>query len=259
MFKLYPSIITPDNLHTNIIISSILESPVDTLYHSLQKLFAPVLVKEGSFSCSVDPKVQELVTQLEAGLGTIMRRQNKEGVVSASESLSEDNILGIITLYDEYQFWVEMANASTKLSLKERAQYFQEKLQSLVTEFANLGSQTLPDAMRIIEIAQYALEDIWMYTEHKPYTELRMAHLLEVISGTIGRFVQRKLADLNCWSGEFSDVHMNLNDGLMMCEGWTIATDEMTSKCIARPWKSGRFVSEMLSQIISRIKEVRFE
>ena len=44
-FKIKPDVITPDNLHSNIFVSSMLDSPVTALYHAVQKVFVPVLLK----------------------------------------------------------------------------------------------------------------------------------------------------------------------------------------------------------------------
>lgn len=44
-FKLRPDIITEDNLHSNILISSMLDSPINTFYQAVRQVFAPVLVK----------------------------------------------------------------------------------------------------------------------------------------------------------------------------------------------------------------------
>ena len=79
-YKLQPTVITPDNLHTNVFISSLLDSPFHTLYHSLQKVFAPVLLKDEKWSKSVDPKIQVLLTDLEAGLGSVLQKQGRTGV-----------------------------------------------------------------------------------------------------------------------------------------------------------------------------------
>ena len=255
MFKLHPSIITPDNLHSNIVVSSLLESPLDTLYHALQKVFGPILVKEGTWSRTIDPKIQDLVTQLEAGLGTVMRRQNKEGVAKVSGGQSEEHTLGIITPSDEYQFWVEIADTSTKLTMKERAQFFQEQLQSLATEFANLDSLSFADAMEQLDKTQDILNDIWEQTDHNPYPESRMVHLLEVISGSVSRYVQRKLSELDYWSGQFNQVHTSLQDGLMVCERWSGTCEALTTK-FWKHWKGGPFVSEILTQLSNRIEEV---
>lgn len=44
-FKLRPDVVTPQNMLTNVLVSSMLDSPASVLYHSLQKLYAPVLLK----------------------------------------------------------------------------------------------------------------------------------------------------------------------------------------------------------------------
>lgn len=36
-FKIRPDVITPDNVLTNIVVSSMMDSPLNTLYHSMQK------------------------------------------------------------------------------------------------------------------------------------------------------------------------------------------------------------------------------
>ncbi|OBS69904.1 hypothetical protein A6R68_01554 [Neotoma lepida] len=45
-FKLRPEVITDDNLHRNILVSSMLESPVNSLYQAVRQVFAPMLLKE---------------------------------------------------------------------------------------------------------------------------------------------------------------------------------------------------------------------
>ena len=57
-FKRTPDVITPDNLHSDIFVSSMLESPVAALYHSLHKVYSPILLKDSSWSHEFDPKLQ---------------------------------------------------------------------------------------------------------------------------------------------------------------------------------------------------------
>ena len=68
--------ITPDNMHINIIISSMVDSPLSTLYHSVQKMYAPLLLEDGKWGRNVDPRIQTLLSELEAGLGSAMRKQD---------------------------------------------------------------------------------------------------------------------------------------------------------------------------------------
>ena len=75
-FKIRPDVITPDNLHKNVFVSTMLDSPVSALYHAVQKVYAPVLLKDAKWSKAFDPKLQNLLTELEAGLGTMIRKQD---------------------------------------------------------------------------------------------------------------------------------------------------------------------------------------
>lgn len=43
-FKIRPDVITPDNVLTNIVVSSMLDSPLNTLYHSMQKVSLHLLI-----------------------------------------------------------------------------------------------------------------------------------------------------------------------------------------------------------------------
>lgn len=44
-FKLRPEVITDENLHNNILVSSMLESPINSLYQAVRQVFAPMLLK----------------------------------------------------------------------------------------------------------------------------------------------------------------------------------------------------------------------
>lgn len=47
-YKTKPVVITPDNLHKDISVSTMKDSPINALYHSVQKVFAPMLLKVGT-------------------------------------------------------------------------------------------------------------------------------------------------------------------------------------------------------------------
>lgn len=93
-FKLRPEAITPDNVHENVFVSSMLSSPVNTLYHSVQKLFAPLLLKDEKWSRNFDPKLQSLLSELEAGLGSVVRKQDSSSSRAANVG-DEENLGGI--------------------------------------------------------------------------------------------------------------------------------------------------------------------
>ena len=127
-FKLQPEAITPDNLHQNVFVSSMLSSPVNTLYHSVQKVFAPLLLKDEKWSRNFDPKLQSLLSELEAGLGSVVRKQDSSSSRAANVG-DEDNVGGILTPQDEFQYWSDASVSGYDLSERERASYFQESFQ----------------------------------------------------------------------------------------------------------------------------------
>jgi dynein heavy chain 2 len=201
----------------------ILDPPlIDTLYHTVQKVFAPVLLKDAQWSKNMDPKIQHLLTELEAGLGSTLRRHGKVGVTqerSSRGSCSGSPHSGILTPSNEFQYWAEESISSSKLSSHEHAQFFQESFQPIVTEFANLDALSFTDVLELVEVSQDTLDDLWKQSDHSPpYPENRMRHLLEIISSSFGRYVQRKLADLDVWRGQFAQVRSCLQDGLNICE-----------------------------------------
>lgn len=87
-FKVRPDVITPDNLHSNIVVSTMVESPLNTLYHAVQKVYAPIMLEDGKLGRSLDPKLQSLISELEAGLGSAVRKQDP----SLAKKDSGDNL-----------------------------------------------------------------------------------------------------------------------------------------------------------------------
>ena len=260
-FKLQPTVIVPDNVHTNIFVSTMLDSPVDTLYHSVQKVFAPVLLKDAKWSKKIDPKVQMLLTELEAGLGSTLRRFGKGGAELDKSYSFDSNLAGILTPSDEFQYWSEASMSSSKLTSRERAQFFQEMFQPIVTNFANLDSLSFSDCLELIEITQDTLDDLWKQSDHSPaYPEERMRHLLEIISDSFGRFVQHKLSTVDIWSGPFTQVRGSLQDGISLCEKWASSAEMLTAQFWKQyplhQWKGSVFVSQTLTQLIQRFDEV---
>lgn len=262
-FKLSPCVITPDNLHSNILVSSLLDSPLDTLYHTLQKVYAPVLLRDERWSKTVDPKIQSLLSDLEAGLGSALRRFGKIGVaVPLSNAADESSHLStILCPSDEFQVWAEAAQSGTKLAHRERAQRFQELFQPITAKFANLDSLSFSEALELVEVTQDTLDDVWKETDFDPpYPEKRMTHLLLIISDSFGRFVQRKLNRCDFWTGQFSRVRTLIQDGLMVCDKWSSATEALTvqywKQYSLHRWKGGEFVSASLSELTQRLEEV---
>ena len=254
-FKLSPSAITPDNLHDNVFVSSMLDSPVTALYHAVQKVFAPLLLQNDKFSRHFDPKLQSLLSELEAGLGSVVRHR---GFISSGDG----SFGGILTPVDEIQFWAEGAmSGSSKLDARERAGHFQELLQPISKGFTDMNSLSLSDAVELVEVTQDTLDDVWKQLEHNPpYEEPRMRHFLDVIGSAFICYLQRKLGELDIWHGPYQHVKDGLQVGQTICEKWSAATEQLTGQVWKRftdhPWKGEKHVADTVVQLGKRLEEI---
>ena len=129
-YKKKPDVITPDNMHKvghwkdsqhfhfifpqDIFVSSMMESPVSALYHTLQKVYCPLLLRDSKWSTEFDPKLQSLITELEKGLGSILRRRDPTNYKDAESGDMFDSLALILTPFDETQYWSDIANSSKK-------------------------------------------------------------------------------------------------------------------------------------------------
>lgn len=256
-FKLRPEVITSQNLHNNILVSSMLDSPINSLYQAVRQIFAPMLLKDQEWSRNFDPKLQNLLSELEAGLGVILRRSDTN---VSKLKFKEDDTRGILTPNDEFQFWIEQAHRGNKPSSKERASYFKELFETIAREFYNLDSLSLSEVVDLVETTRDVVDDVWRQTEHDHYPESRMLHLLDIIGGSFGRFVQKKLGTLNLWDDPYCHVKETLKASISICEQWVIACNHLTGQVwqryVPHPWKNERYFPEMLDKLGRRLEEV---
>lgn len=59
--KLRPELVTDRNIYDLVQVSSILESPLASLYHSLHSLYAPLLLRNSAYSDKLPTKLQQLL------------------------------------------------------------------------------------------------------------------------------------------------------------------------------------------------------
>ncbi len=204
LFKAKPEVITADNLHSNVMVNSMLNSPVSSLYHSLHQIYTPLLLKDAKWSQEFDPKLQGLITELEKGLGTLMRRSGQHAGGSGQDGLSS-----ILTPNDEAQFWADQANTNKKKDIRELAAAFYAALEPIAEEFAKIDTLALVDAEEVLEVVHNSLDDLWKIDEYE-YPQNRMVHLMDVIANALTRFIQNKLSALDIWKGPFLQVEESL-------------------------------------------------
>ncbi|XP_045433797.1 cytoplasmic dynein 2 heavy chain 1-like [Pipistrellus kuhlii] len=105
-----------------------LESPINSLNQAVRQVFAPMLLKDQEWSRNFDPKFQNLLSELEAGLGIVLGRSDTN---LSKLKFKEDDTRGILTQNDEFQFWIEQTHRGNKQSNRERAIYFKELFETI--------------------------------------------------------------------------------------------------------------------------------
>jgi len=99
MFKIKPEVVSTESFKTNVLTSTMMASPVNSLYHAVKNMYAPLLLSNDKWSGTFHPQLQELLTELEAGLGKALRQQR------GGSAGGEDSLESIITPTDEFQYW----------------------------------------------------------------------------------------------------------------------------------------------------------
>uniref|UniRef100_A0A8C9YLX3 Dynein cytoplasmic 2 heavy chain 1 n=1 Tax=Sander lucioperca TaxID=283035 RepID=A0A8C9YLX3_SANLU len=257
-FKLHPTVITEDNLHQSLLVSSMLESPINTLYQAIRQVFAPVLLKDEHWRSAFDPKLAGLLSELELGLGSVVRQSGAQS--SAERGRKEEDVLGILIPSDEFQYWDDLSESAEKNSVRERATYFTEQFKHIKKEYGGLDSLSMPDVGDLVEQSKDTLDDVWRQTDFEPYPETRMVRLMDVIGGTLGRYVQRKLSGLKIFEEPFVSVRENLRMGVAICEQWVVACEHLTGQVWKRhaphPWKGNKHCPQTLHCLARRLDEV---
>ncbi|KAM3616881.1 uncharacterized protein V6R79_025341 [Siganus canaliculatus] len=257
-FKLHPTVITEDNLHQSVLVSSMLESPINTLYQTVRQVFAPVLLKDDRWRSSFDPKLAGLLSELEIGLGSVIRQSGAQH--SAKKGATEEDVLGILTPCDEFHYWADLSQFAKKNNAQERATHFSELFKPIQEEYGGLDGLSMSDVMDLVEQSRDILDDVWRQTDFEPYPETRMARLMDVIGGALGRYVQKKLSSHKIFDEPFVSMRDSLRTAVTICEQWVVACEHLTGQVWKRhapnPWKGNKHCPQTLHCLAKRLEEV---
>ncbi|XP_073674385.1 cytoplasmic dynein 2 heavy chain 1-like [Garra rufa] len=257
-FKPHPCVVSEENLHRSVLVSSMLESPISTLYQALRQVYSPVLLQDDKWSQSFDSKLQSLLTDLEVGLGSVLRHSHPKD--SGKRSQSETDVLSIMTPLDEFSFWADVSRSGQQGRERDRATHFSELFATIEKDYSNLDSFSLVEVLDLIESTRETVDDVWKQNEYAPYPETRMIRLMDVIGGALGRFVQRKLSALRLWEDPYFTVREGLKGGVAACEQWVAACEHLTGQVWKRysphPWSGEKHHPQGLQSLAQRLEEV---
>ncbi|CAF2763819.1 unnamed protein product [Rotaria sp. Silwood2] len=149
LFKLRPDQLTSDNVYTNIFLSSMVDSPLDSLYYMIKSVFTPALRDNNNNDKSNQAANQQIQTSL-SELEQVLRSSGKKSSGSSSSSMAS-----ISHPKDEITYWYDVARStSSKTQDLERAKYFFKLFGPVKANFDNLENLTLLELVDVVEKTQ---------------------------------------------------------------------------------------------------------
>ena len=175
--KSYPEALTPENIKTNVQISSIVDSPVDSLFHLIHNVYAPVFQlyqsQNSRSTDAFDAKLSNTLAELETNLKVAIQR-TESGDSGKRSALSP---------IDEFQYWADMSERGKSKDARERAAFFYAEFKQLVKFYSKIDSCPISEILEIIELTQDSYDYVWQQDEFQPrYSQERMTNLLEITS-----------------------------------------------------------------------------
>ena len=63
----------------------------------------------------------------------------------------------------------------------------------MTSSFTKLATLDFHDIFDLIDVVQDNLDDLWKQDDHKPYPQVRMSHLMDMIAAAFSRAIQTNI------------------------------------------------------------------
>ncbi len=254
-YKSRSETITPENVQDTILISSILNSPIDSFYHLIHDIYSPVLSnqqQDSKLGNIVDSKLINTLADLENSLKSAIRKLDGDTINKKTSNYSP---------LDEFQYWGEIASRGKQRSEKERADNFYKIFTPLLKLYESINTLAIQELIEVIETTQEVYDDVWKQLEYEPaYSQERMINLLEITGVTLLKAIQSKITKLKVFDDAFIDVKEALKHSISACERWSecckILTKNYWKNFTPHPWSGDEFVPVFINKFCKRLKEV---
>ena len=162
-------------MKNTLLISSIVDSPVDTLFYLLHNVYSPVIQHQQSHGSkggdAFDAKLTNNLVDLESNLKVAIRRLES----------GDSNKRSTLSPLDEFQYWADMSEKGKTKENRERAAFFYNEFKTLIDFYKKIESCSLQEINEIIEATQDSYDYVWQQVEYEPrYSQERMINLLEI-------------------------------------------------------------------------------
>ena len=228
--KTVPKPLGESEIQECVVMGTLGQDPVSSLLRSIKAVAQPILS-----SSSADSRLQNLLTELEAGLNSIYRTGPKG-----------DSLEYIFLPNDEFEYWDSQRH--------EQAKVFSDHFSRISRQWSELSTLTFSELQDLLEETLDVLDIVWRENFPQP----RMDKLFNVMAEAICRKVQNALPNSELWGGELADVCVKLREGLNACERWIEIMQELAQNYwrAERPWQGQLPKSDQLMRFSMRVEEV---
>uniref|UniRef100_K3WM96 AAA+ ATPase domain-containing protein n=1 Tax=Globisporangium ultimum (strain ATCC 200006 / CBS 805.95 / DAOM BR144) TaxID=431595 RepID=K3WM96_GLOUD len=260
--KVRPVALVPENMSTNIQVTSVMQSPLQSLYQAVHQVYAPMLLKNDANASQLSQKLKDILIELDTGLRSTMLSGVGSSSSTSSKASGNDGdavaLMNIVTINDEFQYWERADQKNQK-----RAKKFCAAFDNIHQRYSNLETLTFDEMMEVLEESYNTIDDIWRadLSRENQYPQPRMNHLLGLVGSAINTFILEKANALNVWIGSFHDVTVLLQQSIALCEKWASSIDTLTETMWPsydeHPWVGKKSDTDApLQALIKRMEEI---
>ena len=250
--------ITGDSIANQLLVSTMRQSPLDSLYQYMKSVYEPLLVNESDVK-GVSPQMKNLVSSLKSGLATTLRQGS-----TLHTAADEDHLEGILSPVDEIEFWSDIEKMNVQTSndekLRQKAEALNKHFSKISKSIYDIDSMELVKVNDLIDALYDTMDFIWTDEEvHPPYGEERMKHFIKISTSSIGAKIEKELNAIDVWTSSFSDVRMKLNECMKICKSWREKIADLTGslwKAESNKWTGGTYYDPYLERLITRLNEI---
>nr|BCL66104.1 cytoplasmic dynein 1b heavy chain [Volvox africanus] len=246
-----------EDIPAGVAVATIARSPLSGLYHTLKNVYSPLINSQSSESlATVDKRLRELLTQVQSGLGTAVRK----GIPASAQEVMDPNQAPteeIVTPLDEINFWAELTNSPNAGPIKNAALQVSVALEPLRQPFELLGGNPLQkdqggdevtweSAKEVVDLTVTALRTTWpvrLPIGGWAMGQKRAENFMHTVGAAFAAYVQRRVmwlaerggkGGIELWNGPFGEVRAMLVGASSLITRWS-----QESSGLVEDWRLG--------------------
>ncbi|XP_015834463.1 cytoplasmic dynein 2 heavy chain 1 [Tribolium castaneum] len=248
--KTAPTVLTEENIFSCLQITSVKGPPTLALYHTLTKVFTPLLTQ------GTPPEIQRHVANFQADLRSAILSTTNDADLTGSDPVS---LHVVESIENEVEYWDNVSRSSKNRLTRSNAASFCEILKRISREFSILDALPLSEVEEILENAHGILDDLWRH-EPAPYPPERITHLMDIIAADIKRCVSKQLSECDVWGDNYKTVAEVLLQCIAIGERWLESCKQLTQiywpNYPSNMWKDEMYQPPDLMKLVERLQKI---